>query len=94
MKFVFEKKKTKNNFCLSVTEECPFFSHKTSLISDIKQMTHEPSPATKLITSVPIWSAVAPLPRDSHLFCGVQIKGYLQSGLSFGRAIMNENFRN
>ena len=87
------RKRYKKDFCLFVKEQCPFF-HKISLISDINQMTHETSPTTKLITSVPIWPAFAPLPRDSHLFCGAQIKGNLQSASSFGRAIMNDKFRN
>jgi len=90
---MFLRKETKKYFLLFVTEQSYFF-HEISLTSDTKQMTHETSPTTKLITSVPIWPAFAPLPRDSHLFCGAQIKGNLQSARSFGRAIMNDNFRN
>ena len=94
IKHVVGKKKQKRFLSVRYRTMLFFFFWKISLISDTKQMTHETSPTTKLITSVPIWPACAPLPRDSHLFCGAQIKGNLQSARSFCRAIMNDNFRN
>jgi hypothetical protein len=65
-----------------------------ALRSAVNQMTHKTSLAGKLIIVVLVCLAFSPLPRDSHLLSGTQIKGNSQPASSFGRALMNDTLRN
>lgn len=61
-----------------------------ALCSAVNQMTHKTSLGGKLIIVVLVCLAFSPLPRDSHLLSGTQIKGNSQPASQFVRSRTNE----